>query len=109
MNRALKRRRWWTRRREVGADALLGRSTRDIGADVRTRDREHLALVESCLERLDIKKRTVLVLHEIEGLDTKEIADVLQCPRSTVLTRLSRARTELVRMAKKAGVELEGS
>ncbi len=109
VNRALKRRRWWTRRREVGADALLGRSTRDIGADVRTRDREHLALVESCLERLDIKKRTVLVLHEIEGLDTKEIADVLQCPRSTVLTRLSRARTELVRMAKKAGVELEGS
>jgi DNA-directed RNA polymerase specialized sigma24 family protein len=50
----------------------------------------------------------VLVLHEIEGLDTREIALIVDCPRSTVLTRLARARADLVRLAREAGIDVPG-
>jgi RNA polymerase sigma factor (sigma-70 family) len=74
---------------------------------VRIADRQRLGIVRGLLEGLDARKRAVLVLHELEGLDTKEIADILDCPRSTVLTRLSRARHELIDRARAAGVSLE--
>jgi len=48
----------------------------------------------------------VLVLHELEGFDTREIAEILDCPRSTVLTRLARARADLIRLAREAGVDV---
>jgi RNA polymerase sigma-70 factor (ECF subfamily) len=104
VNRALKRRRWWTRRREDGPDGLARRIGQGIAPDTHAEDREALALVAGCLDQLEARKRTVLVLHELEGLDTKEIAEILQCPRSTVLTRLSRARSDLLRLARRAGV-----
>ena len=106
VNRALKRRRWWTRRREVGAEALDTRSASGTSPDRRAADREALLRVQHLLDGLEPRKRTVLVLHELEGLDTREIAEILQCPRSTVLTRLSRARQELIRQASEQGVHL---
>lgn len=108
VNRALKRRRWWTRRREDGPDGLARRVGQGIAPDTHAGDREALHLVAGCLEQLEVRKRTVLVLHELEGLDTKEIAEVLQCPRSTVLTRLSRARADLLKLARRAGVRTPG-
>lgn len=107
VNRALKRRRWWTRRREAGADALERRVGRDVMPEVRAGDREALAIVARCLDQVEARKRTVLILHELEGLDTKEIAAILKCPRSTVLTRLSRARADLLRLARRSGVRVE--
>ncbi len=107
VNRALKRRRWWRRRREVGADLLPEGALPLPGPDVRIADRQRLGIVRGLLDGLDARKRAVLVLHELEGLDTKEIADILECPRSTVLTRLSRARHELIDRARAAGVALE--
>lgn len=107
VNRALKRRRWWTRRREAGSEALARQIGRGILPEERAGDREALAVVARCLDALEARKRTVLVLHELEGLDTKEIARILDCPRSTVLTRLSRARKALLSAARRAGVRVE--
>jgi RNA polymerase sigma factor (sigma-70 family) len=39
--------------------------------------------------------REVLVLREVEGLDYRQIAEVIQAPVGTVMSRLSRARTAL--------------
>jgi len=39
--------------------------------------------------------RLVIVLHYIEGFQTKEIAEMLKIPEGTVKSRLSRARSEL--------------
>ncbi|MCB9521926.1 MAG: sigma-70 family RNA polymerase sigma factor [Myxococcales bacterium] len=108
VNRALKRRRWWTRRREVPEEPVSYRLSTGVGPESRAADREALAVVRACLDRLDERKRTVLVLHELEGLDTQQIAEVLQCPRSTVLTRLSRARKAVIQAAEAQGVRLPG-
>lgn len=61
-----------------------------------------LLLIDRLLARLSPKKRTVLVLFEIEGLPVNEIAKVVDCPENTVWSRLHHARTEMLRMAKKA-------
>ena len=106
VNRALKRRRWWHRRREAGEDALPMLFVNAPGPERRAVDRDQLRRLSACLEKLEARKRTVLVLHEIEGLDTREIAAILECPRSTVLTRLARARADLIQLATRAGLEI---
>lgn len=60
--------------------------------------REDVARVYRVLERLSPKKRVVLVLHEIEGFDIKEIAEIVQAPLVTVRTRLHYARKEFYEM-----------
>ncbi len=50
------------------------------------------------LGRLSEKKRAVFVLHELEGMQAAEIADVVEAPVLTVRTRLFYARKELAEM-----------
>jgi RNA polymerase sigma-70 factor (ECF subfamily) len=47
------------------------------------------------LDALSDKKRSVIVLHDLEGLPAQEIAEVLEIPLLTVRTRLFYARKEL--------------
>lgn len=50
------------------------------------------------LDRLAEKKRTVFVLHELEGLSPAEIAEIVGAPVLTVRTRLFYARREIAEM-----------
>jgi RNA polymerase sigma-70 factor (ECF subfamily) len=50
------------------------------------------------LDRLSDKKRTVFVLHELEGMAPSEIAKIVGAPVLTVRTRLFYARRELLAM-----------
>jgi RNA polymerase sigma-70 factor (ECF subfamily) len=59
--------------------------------------------VYATLERLSEKKRTVLVLFELEGLSGAEIAEVLGCPLQTVWTRLHHARRDFARELERSG------
>jgi len=52
------------------------------------------------LERLPEKKRTVFVLHEIEGLAPAEISQIVDAPVLTVRTRLFYARREICELMK---------
>jgi RNA polymerase sigma-70 factor (ECF subfamily) len=61
----------------------------------RRRDQER---VYSVLEQLAPKKRIVLYLHEIEGLDLKEIAYLVDSNPVTVRTRLFYARREFYKL-----------
>ena len=47
---------------------------------------------------LEEEFRTVIVLHDMEGMEYKEISDILGCPMGTVKSRLSRARGKLRRL-----------
>jgi RNA polymerase sigma-70 factor (ECF subfamily) len=50
------------------------------------------------VDKLSEKKRTVFVLHEIDGLSPLEIAKIVDAPVLTVRTRLFYARRELTAM-----------
>ncbi len=55
-------------------------------------DRERL---HRALERLPPRQREVIVLRELEGCSYKAIAAITEIPIGTVMSALSRARTEL--------------
>ncbi len=52
-------------------------------------------LVRRAIESLPIEFREVLVLREFEELSYREIADIVNIPTGTVMSRLSRARNHL--------------
>jgi RNA polymerase sigma-70 factor (ECF subfamily) len=57
-----------------------------------------IAAFKRLIDRLSEKKRTVFVLHELEGLAPAEIAKIVGAPVLTVRTRLFYARRELAAM-----------
>jgi len=57
--------------------------------------REQLDRLDRALRTIDVGRRAVLVLHEIEEMTAPEIAEVLSIPLNTVYSRLRVARGEL--------------
>lgn len=51
--------------------------------------------IQTCLDRLDYDFRTVVVLVDIQGLDYRAAADVIESPLGTVKSRLARARQSM--------------
>jgi RNA polymerase sigma-70 factor (ECF subfamily) len=71
-------------------------------------------IVRQALTELPVEFREVVVLREIEGFSYKEIADVVDLPIGTVMSRLARGRKRLHallarRMGKEASVELSAN
>jgi RNA polymerase sigma-70 factor (ECF subfamily) len=56
---------------------------------------EMSAQIESALVQLPDKLRAVILLHDIEGMQYDEIAQVVGCPLGTVKSRLFNARMQL--------------
>jgi RNA polymerase sigma-70 factor (ECF subfamily) len=57
--------------------------------------REALSRLDAALASIDLGRRAVLVLHEIEEMTAREIAQVLSIPLNTVYSRLRVGRIEL--------------
>jgi RNA polymerase sigma-70 factor (ECF subfamily) len=57
--------------------------------------REALSRLDAALASIDLGRRAVLVLHEIEEMTAREIAVVLGIPLNTVYSRLRVGRLEL--------------
>lgn len=55
------------------------------------------AEVRAAIMRLDPEQRAVIVLHDLEDLDYREVAAALEIPLGTVKSRIHRARLELAR------------
>lgn len=56
---------------------------------------EQARVLRKAISSLSEKLRSVIVLHDVEGLSQEEVADILQVPVGTVKSRVSRARAEL--------------
>ena len=68
-------------------------------------------IVRQALQDLPVEFREVVVLREMEGFSYKEIANVVDIPIGTVMSRLKRGRNKLhallvSRMGKEASIEL---
>ena len=58
-------------------------------------DYEDARRVHSAIAELAVEHREVILLREFEELSYQEMADILDCPIGTVMSRLGRARTRL--------------
>ena len=65
--------------------------------------RQQLDLLDRALSAIDIGRRAVLVLHEIEQMTAPEIARTLDIPLNTVYSRLRVARIELEQELRQLG------
>ena len=63
-------------------------------------------LMKRGLEKLSEDHRSVLVLHDLEELPQKEIAEILSIPVGTVKSRLFHARSAIRKFLEAQGVEL---
>jgi RNA polymerase sigma-70 factor, ECF subfamily len=73
----------------------LERPGRDLSPPVRAARGEERVLVRDEVVRLPARYRDVVVLHYFQGLKIAEVAQLIECPISTVTTRLQRARALL--------------
>ena len=83
------------RSRPVLVEALTEPTAEQELPDATVEQRRRVAAFYELLERLTEKKRTVFVLHELEGLAPADIAKIVDAPVLTVRTRLFYARREL--------------
>lgn len=85
------------RRHPVDPDggAALEREAIDPPQAALLAQRQALDLLDRALERIEMGRRAVLVLHEIEQMTAPEIARTLEIPLNTVYSRLRVARQEL--------------
>jgi RNA polymerase sigma-70 factor (ECF subfamily) len=63
-------------------------------------------LVKRGLENLSFDHRTVLVLHDLEEMPQKEVAQILGIPVGTVKSRLFHARAAMRQFLQQQGVQL---
>jgi RNA polymerase sigma-70 factor, ECF subfamily len=75
---------------------LPGRTERDPFAAL---DRARLVeAMQRCLDELPPHHRTVIVLREVEGMSYEEIAEAMEVPKGTIMSRLFHARRKMQRM-----------
>src|SRR5258707_399637 len=58
-------------------------------------ERELIRRIKRTLDALPPKARTIIMPSDVEGLSYREIAEVLNCPIGTVMSRLHNARKRL--------------
>jgi len=76
----------------------------DSRTDALVSGREAGELVQAALQKLSPELRETVVLRDLEGLEYREIAEVLGIPEGTVKSRLNRGRAELARILRKQRV-----
>ena len=85
------------RRHPVDPDGGLAQERQSIEAPqaAAVARKQALDLLDRALSSIDMGRRAVLVLHEIEQMTAPEIARTLELPLNTVYSRLRVARVEL--------------
>lgn len=71
------------------------------GADRLLAGREASEALQGALKRLSPELRETVILRDLEELEYREIAQVLNVPEGTVKSRLNRGRAELARILRK--------
>jgi RNA polymerase sigma-70 factor (ECF subfamily) len=68
--------------------------------------REASEILQAGLQRLSPELREAVILRDLEELEYREIAEVLNVPEGTVKSRLNRGRAELARVLRKHRVSI---
>ena len=87
-------------RREVFADTEDRQSLTPAADDVLV-ERDRRALVDAALGEVDLDRRAVLLLHDLQECPMAEVAQMLSIPVQTAYSRLRVGREELVKAARR--------
>ena len=91
--------------REVLSDALPERPDPSTDAEAHVASKQALARLVQALELLDIDRRAVLVLHDMDEVPIPEVAEALGIPVNTAYSRLRLAREDFLVAARKLGIK----
>ena len=108
-NVATDRRRKLARGNEKYVDRDRLDYSRDLSNVQDTSDLMHLHyqdLVQRGLDNLSFEHRAVLVLHDLEDIPQKEVAEILDIPVGTVKSRLFHARNSFKKFLEQQGISL---
>jgi RNA polymerase sigma-70 factor (ECF subfamily) len=97
------------KRKSRPTDSLDDEKFTEVGFEPESKDRtidpqdmaaqrEQARILRKAISSLSPKLRSVMILHDVEGLSQEEVADILKIPVGTVKSRVSRARAELRRI-----------
>ncbi len=84
----------------------------DGGVDARGLDGASRVLmheVVSAVDRLPEEQRLVLLLSAVEGFTSKEIAEMLEIPMGTVMSRIARGRAAVRKVLEPGALEIDRS
>lgn len=103
----------WRRRarrpiEDTSADLEAAAGAHDRGEDATAAAVERHAqreLVAVALAELPIEQRTAVVLMHLAGYSASEVADLIGCPRGTVLARAHRGKRRLAQLLQERGVD----
>jgi RNA polymerase sigma-70 factor (ECF subfamily) len=95
-------------RREVAEDAM-DHVDEQPRADEQIEAVERRALVAQALARIELDRRAVFVMHEIDGVKIPEVADALSLPLNTAYSRLRLAREEFAEAVKRITAQKGGA
>ena len=82
-------------RRLVSLEAAFDAAAPEPSPHAQLAARERRALVEQALQRIPERERDAIVLRDLEGLDTSEVAEILGTNESTVRSQISKGRLRL--------------
>jgi RNA polymerase sigma-70 factor (ECF subfamily) len=83
------------RRRRQGMNIDVAHVENDLAAVMPTHDHAAMIDFERAMVSLSVEHRQVLLLVGLEGLNYRQLADELEIPIGTVMSRLARARERL--------------
>ena len=89
------KKRWKEKIFSFDFDTLFPHPMAREAADAGVEAREAREMLDECMGMLDAKYREPLVLFYFEGMDYREIADIMRIPVSSVGVRMARGRDRL--------------
>ena len=91
----------------LGTDAAVGRAEATVpGPEKAIGQRITRERINAALESIPEDYRTAVMLADLEGLAYKEIAEVMDCPIGTVMSRIYRGRRLLHKLLHDHAIEL---
>jgi RNA polymerase sigma-70 factor (ECF subfamily) len=84
-------------------DTLFPRFFQDNSLEQEIIRKDSAEVIDKCLDKLEAKYREPVILYYFEGLNYKEIADVMHIPVSTAGIRIKRAKEKIRAICEKSG------
>lgn len=86
---------------ELPGDVQMELARRVRTPDDLHRDKVIQQEITRALEKLALRQRMTIVLHDVEGMSKSEVAAIMQCTEATVRSNLHIARTKLKKILSK--------